>query len=155
MAGAGASSGSHTSRATRGQLLAAQTVDPAEELDVLVHRQALVEREALRHVADAALDAFRVAPDVDAAHERGAGGRLQQAAQHPDGGRLAGAVAAQKAEDLSRLHVERHMVDGHEIAEAPRQVANFDRRCLGHRPTARSRRASASRTDANALVRSS
>src|SRR5581483_807877 len=37
------------------QLPPLEAVDAAEEPDVLIHRQSLVEREALRHVADAAL----------------------------------------------------------------------------------------------------
>ena len=52
--------------------LAIEPVDAAEEADVLIDGQQLVEREPLRHVADAALDAFRIAADVDAADRRGA-----------------------------------------------------------------------------------
>ena len=55
--------------APRGEPLAAQAVDAAEERDVLIDGQLLVEREALRHVADAALDAFGIAGDVDAADD--------------------------------------------------------------------------------------
>ena len=47
-----------------------EPVDAAEKPDVLIDRQPLVEREALRHVADAALHAFRIAADVDAADVR-------------------------------------------------------------------------------------
>ena len=45
----------------RFQTIAVEAVDAAEEPDVLIDGQALVEREPLRHVADAALDAFRIA----------------------------------------------------------------------------------------------
>ena len=52
---------------------AAEAVDAAEERDVLIDGEIAIEREALRHVADAALDAFRIAADVDAAdHGRAA-----------------------------------------------------------------------------------
>ena len=100
------------------QPLAGEAVDSAEELDVLVDRQQLVERELLRHVADAAFDAFRILRDVDAADERGAAGRPQQAAQHADGGGLARAVGAQEAEDLARLDAEGQVVHGDEVTEA-------------------------------------
>ena len=45
---------------------------PPKNADVLIDGQQLVEREALRHVADAPLDAFGIAADVDAADDRGA-----------------------------------------------------------------------------------
>ena len=78
-----------------------EPVDAAEEPDVLIDGQLLVEREALRHVADAALDAFGIAADVDAVDRGRAARRLQQPAQHADRRGLAGAVAAEKAEDLA------------------------------------------------------
>ena len=111
-----------------------EAVDAAEEADVLVDGEPLVEREPLRHVADAALDAFRIAADVDAADRRGAARRLQQPAQHADRGRLAGAVAAEEAEDLALAHVERQAIDGDEVAEAPREIGDDDR---VHFPSAR------------------
>ena len=61
---------SSTNCAARGEALAAQAVDAAEEPDVLIDRQRFVEREPLRHVADAPLDAFGIAADVDAADQR-------------------------------------------------------------------------------------
>ena len=100
--------------APRGEPIRVEPVDAAEERDVLIDGQLLVEREALRHVADAALDALGIAVDVDAADERRPGRGPQQAAQHADGGGLAGAVAAEEAEDLAGADVERHVVDGDE-----------------------------------------
>ena len=79
---------------------------PPKNADVLIDGQQLVEREALRHVADPPLDPFGIARDVDAADRRGPGRRLQQPAQHADGRRLAGAVAAEEAEDLAARDVE-------------------------------------------------
>ena len=52
---------SRTNARRSSKRLAAETVDAAEEADVLIDRQRLVEREALRHVADAALHAFGIA----------------------------------------------------------------------------------------------
>ena len=70
---------SRTKRAALLEAVAGQAVDAAEEGDVLVDGQRLVQREALRHVADAPLDAFRVAADVDAADQRGARRRASAA----------------------------------------------------------------------------
>ena len=47
--------------AARGQPIALEPVDSAEERDVLVHRERLVQREALRHVADAPFHALGIA----------------------------------------------------------------------------------------------
>ena len=104
----------------------------------------------------------RIAADVDAVDERAAGRRRQQAAQHADRRGLAGAVAAEKAEDLAAPDVERHVVDGPERAERrdsrstsiTRSLAPLGQR--GHcRPSARSSRASPSRSAAVSRVRSS
>src|SRR5262249_31209036 len=84
-------------------------------------------REALRHVADALLDALGVIRDVDAVDGRGAGGRFQQPTQHPDRSGLPSAVAAEKAEDLAAPDVECNVFDGDELAETPGQVSDFDR----------------------------
>src|SRR6185436_3963282 len=141
-------------------------VNAAEELDVLIDRQQLIQRELLRHVADRALDALGIAAHIDAADKGSAGSRLQQSAQHPDGRRLACAVGAKEAEDLSPLDRERQIVNGDEGTEAARQAAHVDRgrrrrrwrrnaRAHGCRPLARSSRASARRTPANARVRTS
>ena len=51
--------------AARFQPRALDAVNAGEEPDVLIDRQVSIEREPLRHVADAALDAFRIAADVD------------------------------------------------------------------------------------------
>ena len=56
--------------AARHETFTRQSVDAAEELDVLIDRQRLVERELLRHVADRAFHAFGVLAHIDAANER-------------------------------------------------------------------------------------
>ena len=117
-----------TKRRRSASFACVEAVDAAEERDVLIDGQQLVERELLRHVADPPLDAFRIARHVHAADDRRPGGRLEEAAQHPDGRRLPGAVAAEEPEDLPARHVEAHAVDGDELAEAARQVADDDRR---------------------------
>jgi hypothetical protein len=51
-------------------------------------------------------DLAGVARDVEAGHLGRAGGRWQERDQHLDGGRLAGAVAAEKPADGTRGHLE-------------------------------------------------
>ena len=48
---------------------------PGVELQVLAHGQVLVQREALRHVADARLDRLALRGDVEAEHAALAAGR--------------------------------------------------------------------------------
>ena len=55
---------------TSSKALAGQSVHTSEERDVLIDSERLVEREALRHVADAPFDAFRISNDVDATDSR-------------------------------------------------------------------------------------
>ena len=93
-------------------LVVVQAVQRAEEPDVLLDGQRLVQRKLLRHVADAPLHLFRVAADVDAVDHGRAGCRLQQPAHHADGRRLAGAVGAEEAEDLSSPDLEADAIDG-------------------------------------------
>ena len=47
-----------------------------------------------------------------------AGVRLQEAREHLHGGRLAGAVGAEKAQHLALLDPERYAVDGDDVTEA-------------------------------------
>src|SRR5262245_31756699 len=142
---------------TSGQTLAREAIDPAEEMNVLIDREQLVQRKALRHVADALLDRFWIGGNVDAVNFRGPGGWPKQTAQHPNRRRLAGAVAAEEAEDLSATHVERQTIHGDELTESPGEIADFDGEVShgdNYWPTARASRASASRALASARVRS-
>ena len=49
-------------------------------------------------------------------------GRIDQPGQHPQRGRLAGAVGTEQREDLARHQLERHVVDGDARFEAAREV---------------------------------
>ena len=80
----------------------AQAVEPRDELQVLAHRKVLIQAEALRHVADLALEPVGVAADVVAEAAPLAAVGRQQAAEHADGGGLAGTVGAEEAVDRCR-----------------------------------------------------
>src|SRR5262249_46541131 len=68
------------------------------------------------------------AGDVVADHPGAAARRIEDAAQHADGGRLAGPVGAEHTEDLTPRHRERDVVDRDQVAEAARQVLGDDDR---------------------------
>ena len=59
--------------------------------------------------------------------------RLEQAEQHGDGRGLAGAVAAQQADDGTRRGGEAQIVDGDDLAVHLPQMPDLDGRRLGHR----------------------
>ena len=106
--------------------LPGQPVGAAEKADVLGDGEVLVERELLGHVADDLLDPLGLAADVEPADRGGAGGRVEKAAEHPDGRGFAGPVGPQEAEDGAALDLEAHGVDGGERAEPLGQRLHFD-----------------------------
>ena len=106
--------------------LRGKAADAAVEIDVLAHGQVVVESELLGHVADDPLDVLALAGDVEAADERLARGRPEDAAEHPDGRGLARPVRAEEAEDLAAADAEGDVVDGGEFAERLGQAADVD-----------------------------
>jgi hypothetical protein len=125
--------------------LPTEVVEASDHLEVLEARQVLVDGGVLAREADVLPDPGCVAHDVEARHSRRALVGLEERRQDPDGGCLAGAVRAQKAEDDSRLDAEVDSPKSVDIA-----VALSERLCLhcspagGHSLTlpARLRRAS-------------
>ena len=100
------------------------------EVQVLEHRHVGVQAEALRHVGDDVLHAFRVTRHADAAERRVAGRRTQHAGQHAQRRCLAGAVGADQAEQLAARHIEAQRIHRGDLAEAARQALDVDR-CAG------------------------
>ncbi len=105
---------------------ARQAIGAAEEAQVLHDAEVAIEREFLRHVADARACGSRRMPEIDAGNPQAAAARRQQAAQHAKSGGLAGAIGAQQAEDLAARHCKADVFDGAEIAETPLQLHRFD-----------------------------
>ncbi len=110
----------------RRDLVGRHEVHLGEELDVLVDREVVVERELLRHVADARLHAVGVLHDVDAVDGGRSLARREQATEHPDRRRLAGAVRAEESEDAPSRHLEVEVIDGDEVAEPTHEAAALD-----------------------------
>jgi hypothetical protein len=112
----------------RRQFRARHLIEPRMEIKIGADRQFLIEREALRHVADIeprlpVLRRHRLPQQA----RRAAAGR-QQAGQHLHRRRLAAAVRAEEAEDLARLDAETDPVHGDEIAEPAGQLLGLDGR---------------------------
>ena len=133
--------------------VAAQSVDPSEEPEVVGDGQLVVEAETLAHVTDAAFHAFRVAGDVHAENLRRSRARLEKPAQHADRRGLARTVGAQKSKDLAFRDVERNVVYGAEGAELFGQMFQHDGPGHGgYLASARSRAAAARCCEARASV---
>ena len=97
----------------------------AEKPEIGVRRQLVVERQLLRHRADApfhgiGVTAKRLTGDPDLAAIG-----LQQTGNHRDRRRLARAVRSEQTEQLPALDPERHIVYGDERAEGFAKMCNF------------------------------
>jgi hypothetical protein len=78
----------------------------AEEVQVLGHLHILIHAEEVRHIADDVPHRVSVAQDVVAQDLRGARGRREERGQNAQGGRLAGAVRADEAEQVALVDSE-------------------------------------------------
>ena len=85
-----------------------------------------IEAEALRHVADVALDLVGLGADVVAEAGAGALVRREQAAQHADGRGLAGAVGAEEAVDGAALDLHREIAHHRAAVEFLGQAMHVD-----------------------------
>src|SRR3970040_217253 len=119
-----------------GALAVLHALHARDELQVLAYGEVFPQREALRHVADLALDGRGLAQDVVV--QAGAFARvgLEQPAQHADGGGLAAAVRTEEAVDLSLRHLQGQVLDHGAVTEGLGQALGVDGDFL-HRCTTR------------------
>ena len=92
-------------------------VDPQIKTDVFDGREVFIKREFLGHIADRLFDCFRPGDDIMTADEGAARCRRQNAAKHPDRGRLSGAVRSEKSENLPFRNRKGNPIDGDETTE--------------------------------------
>ena len=123
--------------AALGRLGGAHPVQPGVVDDLLARAGVGIRGAALRHVADPPADADRVGDQVAAGDRGGAGGGFEQRGQHAQRRRLAGAVGAEEADDLTGLDVEVDPDDGVDLllalAEGAGEPAGVDHvRQLAH-----------------------
>ena len=109
-----------------GKLTTVQAIGRPIERQVLAHGQRGIERELLRHVADAGPRPCRRHPQVRTRHLQRATGGRQQSAQHSERGGLSRPVGPQQAEDLAPQHLERGTGHRREVTEAAHQIAHDD-----------------------------
>src|SRR5207248_3720464 len=105
----------------------AHAVHARDELQVLADREVLPEREALRHVADLALDRRRLADDIVPEALAASRVGLEQPAEHADRRRLAAAVRAEEAVDFAAAYLQRKIFHHMLLSEALVQPAHVDR----------------------------
>ena len=109
-------------------------IDAGDEFEILANGQIGVEAEALRHVADIALDRVGLRADVVAEAGPLAGIRREQPAQHAQRRSLAAAVRPEKAVDLALRHLQAEVVHDRAWAEALGEAVHVDGDLL-HRRT--------------------
>ncbi len=97
-----------------------------EKYQVLHHRQVAVERELLRHVADALFDLFRLLDRVEPGHMRAARSGVHNRAQHADGRRLTGPVRSQQPKNLAALDAQVELVHSGEVLELLCQIVGLN-----------------------------
>ena len=103
------------------------SVEGALEPHVVPGGQIGVERCFLKGCADRVTDGGAVLDDVVTGHPRRSGGGREEGGQHVDRGRLAGAVRAEEAVDLTRPDLEVDSVDGaHAALELADEAAHLD-----------------------------
>ena len=90
------------------RLARGHAVEPRLQRQQLAAGLEVVEPRLLQRDADAAADGGGLTGDIEAGDLRAARGGAEQRRQHADGGRLAGAVGAEEAEDLP-LRMSRSM----------------------------------------------
>ena len=108
---------------------ARQAADIGDEVEEFRARHLAVARGAFRKVAHARLGRHRCPFDVVAAYRHPARGGRDEAGDHAHGRGFAGAIGAEEAQDLARLHGEGKGVDGQFIAVTLGQIF---RRNHGH-----------------------
>src|SRR5262245_48865181 len=102
------------------------TIDPADEFQVLAHREILVEAEALRHITYLTLDLVGFGADVVVEAGSSPLIRGQQPAQHTDGGRLARSIGTEKAEDRATLDLHGEISNDRTTVEFLRQSVDIN-----------------------------
>ncbi len=105
---------------------AAQAIHLAPKDQVLTRRQVGVERNLLRHHAQAGLGRFRRAADGMAHNRRVTVARGQQPRKHRDGRRFARAVRPQQAQDFALLSRKLDPGHGLELAKGFLEILDFD-----------------------------
>ena len=105
-----------------------ETVEGAEEGEIVARGKLVVEREILRDEPDPVLDGIGIAAQGPALDQDLAGIRRKQSGDHGHRGRLPGAIGTKQAYGLARVGMERDAVDGGNAPVALAQLLDFKHR---------------------------
>ena len=118
--------------------------EAGRKAEVLFDREVTIECGLLKHEPDVAPDREAIDADVVTGHARRSARRGEQGGEQVDGGGLAGAIGAEKAEELAFPHLQVEPIEGADRAEILAKAAGVDRGG-GHPFAARARDAGAAR----------
>ena len=122
----------------RGDCAPAQPVVARLEDEDVANREVAIEVELLRREPDESSGLAPLALVVVAEDPNRSGALAREADDRVDRRRLAGAVAAEKAEEIAVLDVQRDVVDGDELTVTLAEVLDLDgRSCYGMSPLRR------------------
>ena len=102
-----------------------EIVEAPVNVDILPSGEVEVGGQRLRNHADRFAHAPRIARDVEAGDEALSRGRHDQRREHPAERGLARAVGSEQTEQLAAAHLEGHVIDGGEFAEAFSEFAGL------------------------------
>jgi hypothetical protein len=106
---------------------ARHSIEICNVVEELTPGQMRMDKGLFVEIAEPRLRFERLRVDVETVDQGPPRGRCKQAAQHAQGGRLPGAVRAEKTHDLPAPHLEAHPVDGLDDAVALDEVQRLDR----------------------------
>ena len=88
-----------------------------KEIQMLLHRQVIIQDIMLRTESETRPDPLQVTPNAASVHEGRPAGGWDEPGQHGHGGGLTGAVVAKQHRDLTLVHVHVHVVYGCFVVE--------------------------------------
>src|SRR5574344_1572408 len=101
-------------------------VTSAEEIEILDDEHILVDAESIRHIADQAANLIALFMNIIAVNTGCARGRSQEKGEYFQGGRFAGAVAADEAENITPAHLKIQATEGGQLSIGMREVKRFN-----------------------------
>ena len=109
---------------------AIQAIGSGYEFQVRRDGQVAIKRELLRHIAHGLARGGTGGQQVAPGHGPPTAAGREQSAEHPERGRLARAIGAKQAENLTRRDREGNVLRGREAAITPGQAHGRDRRLV-------------------------
>src|ERR1700757_2309535 len=93
----------------------------------MFYTQIAIERKLLRHIPDPVPCFAPGSLQIESVDAGFTVARLQQAAQHLEGGGLSRSIRSKQSEDLASLHRKRDTISRHEVSESFRKPLSQDR----------------------------